>query len=73
MGVYYESRQSEIYGGTISLIVLATLSVVVRLLARQRSAAKLWWDDSIIVIALVRKQASASDCLRANMRCLSGL
>lgn len=53
MGVYDESRQSEIYGGTISLIVLATLSVVVRLLARQRSAAKLWWDDFIIVVALV--------------------
>ncbi|KAL8935221.1 MAG: hypothetical protein Q9216_005531 [Gyalolechia sp. 2 TL-2023] len=53
MADYHESRQSEIYGGTISLIVLATLSVIVRLIARQRSAAKLWWDDFIIVVALV--------------------
>ncbi|KAL8853013.1 MAG: hypothetical protein Q9221_002161 [Calogaya cf. arnoldii] len=29
MSIYYESRQSEIYGGTISLIVLATLSVAI--------------------------------------------
>ncbi|KAL9027104.1 MAG: hypothetical protein Q9196_004326 [Gyalolechia fulgens] len=53
MAVYYESRQSEIYGGTISLIVLATASVIIRLIARQKSAAKLWWDDFIIVVALV--------------------
>ena len=56
MSVYYESRQSEIYGGTISLIVLATLSVGVRLFARQKSAAKLWWDDLIIVVALVSRR-----------------
>ncbi|KAI4168742.1 MAG: hypothetical protein LQ343_006178 [Gyalolechia ehrenbergii] len=53
MGVYYESRQSEIYGGTISLIVLATCAVVLRLIARQKTAAKLWWDDFSIVAALI--------------------
>ncbi|KAL9595709.1 MAG: hypothetical protein Q9219_006275 [cf. Caloplaca sp. 3 TL-2023] len=53
MSVYYQSRQSEIYGGTISLIVLATVSVLIRLIARQKSAARLWWDDFIIVVALI--------------------
>lgn len=53
MSVYYQSRQSEIYGGTISLIILATLSVAVRLVARRQSLAKLWWDDIILVVALV--------------------
>lgn len=56
MGVYYESRQSEIYGGTISLIVLATCAVVLRLIARQKTAAKLWWDDFSIVAALVSEE-----------------
>ncbi|KAI4272862.1 MAG: hypothetical protein L6R38_006500 [Xanthoria sp. 2 TBL-2021] len=54
MSVYYQSRQSEIYGGTISLIILATVSVAVRLVARRQSPAKLWWDDFTVVVALVR-------------------
>ena len=51
---YDQSRVPELYGGTISLIVLATFFVVVRIIARKKSAANLWWDDFVIVVALVR-------------------
>ena len=50
---YDQSRAPEVYGVTISLIVLATFLVVARIIARRNSAAKLWWDDFAIVVALV--------------------
>lgn len=53
MDVYHQSKAPEIYGGTISLIVLATIAVVARLAARRVSVANLWWDDLTIVLALV--------------------
>lgn len=55
MDVYYQSQTLAIYGGTISLIILATIAVAARLAARKISAAKLWWDDLVIVVALVRQ------------------
>ena len=60
MTLYDESRTSQIYGGTISLILLATILVVARLYARKASAANLWWDDFVIVVALVSENQSAS-------------
>ena len=48
------SRASEDYGATITLTVLATLAVAARLVARKLSVAKFWWDDLLIVLALVR-------------------
>ncbi|KAL8991365.1 MAG: hypothetical protein Q9177_000206 [Variospora cf. flavescens] len=53
MDVYHQSKAPEIYGGTISLIVLATIAVVARLAARRVSVANLWWDDLTIVLALI--------------------
>ena len=53
MDIDNQSRISEVYGGTISLIVLATVLVVARLFARRVSVAKLWWDDYTIIAALV--------------------
>ncbi len=35
-------------------MVLATLAVAARLIARRLSVAKYWWDDLLIVFALVR-------------------
>ena len=55
MAQYDQSRTPELYGGTISLIMLATFLVVVRIVARNTSAANLWWDDFVIVVALVRE------------------
>ena len=50
---YDQSRVQEVYGWTISLIVLATFLVIARIIARRHSAVKLWWDDVAIVVALV--------------------
>ncbi|KAL8936666.1 MAG: hypothetical protein Q9211_004070 [Gyalolechia sp. 1 TL-2023] len=50
---YNQSRTPQFYGGTITLVVVATIAVALRLLARSMSAAKLWWDDWILVLALV--------------------
>lgn len=54
MTQYDQSRTREFYAVTIFLIVLATLLVVARIIARNTSAANLWWDDCAIVVALVR-------------------
>ena len=53
MDVYDQSRISQVYGGTVSLIVLATLLVIARLIARRVSVAGFWWDDYTIIAALV--------------------
>lgn len=51
--VYYETRAPVLYGGTISLQVLSTLVVILRFVARRVAKAGLWWDDWLIVPALV--------------------
>ncbi len=53
--IFHQSRVPEVYGGTITLTVLATLAVAARLVARRLSVAKYWWDDLLIVFALVRR------------------
>ena len=50
---YNQSRVSSVYGGTISLVAAATLAVGLRFVARGMTAAKYWWDDWILVLALV--------------------
>ena len=42
------------------MILLGTILVVARLYARKSSAANLWWDDFVIVVALVSEDQSAS-------------
>lgn len=54
--IYYQSRTSDVYGGTISLILVAVIAVSLRLTARRLSAAGFWWDDWTLVIALVNQQ-----------------
>lgn len=55
--LFFQTRTSQIYGGTISLIVLAILAVALRLYARSITRAKLWWDDWILVLALVKNKS----------------
>ena len=52
----HESRASDVYGATISLVVAATFAVALRLIARKISAANYWWDDWTLVLALVRTE-----------------
>ena len=51
----HESRTAKVYSDTISLVALATIAVVLRFVARKIAGSKLWWDDWILVVALVRK------------------
>ena len=57
MDTYSQSRTSEIYSDTIPLMVLASIAVALRLAARRISVAQLWWDDYLLVLALVTKNA----------------
>lgn len=44
----------KVWVGSIVSVVLATVAVVARLTARKLSAARFWWDDHLIAMALVR-------------------
>lgn len=48
------SEAWKVWVGSIVSVVLATIAVAARLAARRISAAKFWWDDFTIVLALVR-------------------
>jgi hypothetical protein len=49
-----QNRTAELYGGTIPLVILATFAVALRLYSRNLTKARFWWDDGILVLALVR-------------------
>ena len=51
--IYYKTRTGQLYGLTIALIVVTTVVVVLRLVARKISAVGFGWDDWTIVLALV--------------------
>ena len=48
-----DSKQPDIYGTISTVCPVAVLVVVLRLLARRVSKAGYWWDDWIIIIAMV--------------------
>ena len=48
-----ESLEWKVLLGSIVSVVLATIAVVVRLVARRLSDAPYWWDDYTICGALV--------------------
>ena len=45
----------KVWIGSIVGVVLSTIAVTARLVARKLSAAEFWWDDFFIVLALVRR------------------
>lgn len=49
-----DSRQIQLLTVTSTCLVLSTLAIGLRLLVRWWSAARLWWDDCVAVLALVR-------------------
>ncbi|KAI9843173.1 MAG: hypothetical protein M1838_002736 [Thelocarpon superellum] len=51
--VYWESRTAALYGGTISLQILSTIVVGLRFLSRRISGTHFWWDDWLILPALL--------------------
>ena len=48
-----DSIQPDIYGAISTVYPVAVLAAVLRLLARRVSKAGYWWDDWIIIIAMV--------------------
>lgn len=53
MEKFHQSRVPDVLGATISLTLLASVAVGARFLARKLSAARIWWDDYILLVALV--------------------
>lgn len=51
-----QSLQPNIYAACIIVTVAATIAVALRLLCRRLAKAYLWWDDWIIIAALVRME-----------------
>lgn len=43
----------KVWVGSIVGVVLSTVAVIARVIARRLSAAEFWWDDLFIVLALV--------------------
>ena len=48
-----ETQIPRILGINIATFAIAIISVVLRFVSRQLSSAQLWWDDWLIVSALV--------------------
>ena len=48
-----DSRQSEILAAVIVMMALSTIAVVLRLISRKISAARIGIDDGLMVLALV--------------------
>ena len=57
---------ASLVGFSVTFLVLNTLAVALRLISRRISAARLWWDDTFIVISLVGlppvRHVSSSKC-----------
>ena len=49
----YASQKSRLQGANIVLIILPTLFVIARLASRKVSQAGFWWDDLLILLALI--------------------
>lgn len=59
-----ESRQEEILGVVITLMIITTVAVVLRFVARRMTAAKYGVDDLLTVLALVRSIQDMMTSLR---------
>lgn len=55
-GGHYNRRQQNVLGVVCFGMVVSTLAVGLRLLARRYLHVKLWWDDYLAVLALVRNK-----------------
>ena len=49
----YIDRPATLFGCSLVLIILSSVLVILRLISRRLCAAKLWWDDALIVLSLV--------------------
>lgn len=59
--IYNQDRPGEVYAGTLTLLLVATICVALRFFARRLSSATFWWDDWILLLALVCPKAPAHE------------
>ncbi|KAL9032526.1 MAG: hypothetical protein Q9214_007933, partial [Letrouitia sp. 1 TL-2023] len=50
---WLDSREPQILGASITLLVLPTVAVLLRLLSRWLSGAGYWLDDYTIILAMI--------------------
>lgn len=58
----HANQEARILAVSVVLIVVSTLSVILRFVARALSKAGLWWDDWCILAALVGEKPMAIWC-----------
>ena len=56
----HADQQGRIVGSMITLLILSTAFVMLRMLSRKLSKAGFWLDDYLVVLALVRLAQSGS-------------
>lgn len=54
----YEDRSGRVMASVLAPAILAIIAVFLRIWARYLSKAKFYWDDYLILVALVRLQHS---------------
>lgn len=67
-GGHYTSRQNLLLGVTSVGLAVSTLAVSLRLFARRYLHVKLWWDDYLAVLTLVRMYISRKGKLQPARR-----
>ena len=63
-----EDRSSSVLAAAISTFSLATIAVILRIIARRITAAKLWWDDYFIFLAYVCRLPPLTDLISITYR-----
>lgn len=48
-----DDNSTALIAVTVSLLVMSTIAIFLRLLSRKLSSLKLWWDDAFICLGLV--------------------
>ena len=56
----HADQQGRIVGSMVTLLILSTSFVMLRLLSRKFSKAGVWLDDYLVVLALVCRARSSS-------------
>ena len=59
---YYDSQEPRLEGVIIFFIVLATSTVLFRIISQVKLHRRLFWDDVFIIISMVWDFTSRCDC-----------
>lgn len=54
----YTNRQQQLLAITSFCLIISTIAVGFRLVARHQFGVKLWWDDYMCIVALVNTNRS---------------